>query len=692
MKKSASLLVTIFLTVLAPVWGAVSCSLSDPITLDNNGYLELQQFVNDYEGTFTMKLTYYGQAYIAIGVNENGRARMVPATAIIGRADGGTPTVDKYTISNYNGVDMTTNTGLYNASFVQTTDSSILTFTQALDQFAQVSIASDTQWIYAVGRDGNSFGRHAMEGSFQLPLTSTCTVVTAAPTEPPTAAPVVVTETTATPVATGTTQTQVPVSTGTTQTEVPVSTGTTEPQAPVEGTTSETETENETEGEDDGDEAEAEAPTSASGSNTQAQGTSTGSAAASAACSFADAIALDQNGLLELQQFTNPDLGTYTMKLTYSGGRAFIGIGINQNGVPQMTPAIAVIGRADGGSPSVQRYQLSGGSSVQLLDSSLQTLVNASFVQTDSESTLTFTHYLSESGQTAISDSTQWIYAVGFSDNRWNGHSLQGGFKLSLTPSCQSTGTGTGTGASATQGGIVFASVGGEPDKKMWRTHGILMALAWGLCAPLAIGASVLRTAFARLGISKDKGLWFKIHLYMNVGTSLLTFAGFVVALAATKQQGDEHFEGTHPKMGLAIFTLVLVQGIAGFLRPGLPKPKSSSSSMGDEESDDEPTKIKKDTLDKTERDPSAPMRASIDSNGASESSKSTVRIAWEWGHRFLGLALLAMAWYNCDTGIELAAEFWEDASFDKTAAFWGVVGGLASVIVVARVILQLTE
>jgi len=650
------------LALASPVLSAVSCFLSNPIVLDKDGYVELQQYVNEYEGTFTMKMTYYGQAYVSIGVNENGNARMKPATAIIGRADGGTPSVDKYTISNYNGVDLTTNDGLYNASFVQTTDSSVLTFTQSLDQFAQISIADDTQWIYAVGREGNSFGRHALEGSFQLPLTSTCSVVaTPAPTEAP-----VVTPTTNTPTSAGNT----PTSDNTSETDE----GETESEAEDEDNSFD----------DDSDETEAETPTSTTGSQAPAQGTASDEVTPS--CTFADPIVVDQNGELELQQFSNPELGTYTIKLTYSGGQAWLGVGINQNGVPKMSPSTVVIGRADGDNPTVLKYGMTGGTMVELLDSSLQTLLNASFVQTDSVSTLTYTGYLSESGQTPISDSTQWIYAVGFSDNRWNGHAMQGGFKLSLTPTCQNT------ASSATQSGIVFANIA-EPDRQMWRTHGILMAIAWGLCAPLAIGASILRTSFARLGISNDKGLWFKIHLYMNIGTTLLTLAGFIVAVAAKKQQGVENFETTHAKFGLAIFTMVLAQGIAGFLRPGLPKPKSSSTSIGDEESD--PNHMKKDSLDdnNTERDPSSPMHATIETSSPArpENSKTKVRVAWEWGHRLLGLGLLAMAWYNCHTGIVYASTLW-DESFDNAAAFWGVVGGLTSFIVVARVILQLTE
>jgi hypothetical protein len=89
---------------------------------------------------------------------------------------------------------------------------------------------------------------------------------------------------------------------------------------------------------------------------------------------------LDNNGQLELQeQFINEDEGTYTMKLTYYGGQAYIGIGVNnQQGLARMTPAIAAIGRADESRPRVEKYSLTANSGVQLA-ASQEGLFNTSF-------------------------------------------------------------------------------------------------------------------------------------------------------------------------------------------------------------------------------------------------------------------------------------------------------------------------
>ena len=95
------------------------------------------------------------------------------------------------------------------------------------------------------------------------------------------------------------------------------------------------------------------------------------------------------------------------------------------------------------------------------------------------------------------------------------------------------------------------------------------MALAWGVCAPLAIGAVLLRN----VSFLSNKGYWFKIHFYLNICNVLFTAAGFVLAVAAMHKQGDEHFtENTHTKAGLAIFLVALFQFAVAFLRPDPPK------------------------------------------------------------------------------------------------------------------------
>jgi len=92
------------------------------------------------------------------------------------------------------------------------------------------------------------------------------------------------------------------------------------------------------------------------------------------------------------------------------------------------------------------------------------------------------------------------------------------------------------------------------------------------VCVPLAIGASILRNLVQeRLGES-----WYHVHFYINLLTVTLTSTEFFIAVAATKMEGDKHFQAnTHSKAGLAIFILVIAQALAGYFRPTSAAPGS---------------------------------------------------------------------------------------------------------------------
>ena len=383
-------------------------------------------------------------------------------------------------------------------------------------------------------------------------------------------------------------------------------------------------------------------------------------------CPLSDPIALDSAGDLELEQFVDEASNSFTMRLTYYGGQSWIGVGVNQNGRARMSPSMVVIGRADGGA-SVQKYSLPSGTSVGLADSSLQTLMDASFEQTADTSTLIFTQLLNEDGQAPITDSSQWIFAVGYDGNSWSGHKLEGGFQLALSSTCNGNSTsGAGVGA------IVLSEVE-EANRAMWMTHGVLMALAWGLFAPMAVGASVLRVFIDRLAGEQNKGLWFKVHLGLNVLVLLFTIVGFTFAVVALRDEGETKIEGVHSRIGVAILVLVLLQSFAGFLRPSLPKPATEKKEKSHTEFRDE-----------TQRTDATKPEESV-------AEKSSLRMAWEVLHRLSGLALLGMGWYNCHTGILLSVEILEDYK-DWTGTFWIVVGVLAGLIVIGKAVLTFSS
>jgi hypothetical protein len=204
-----------------------------------------------------------------------------------------------------------------------------------------------------------------------------------------------------------------------------------------------------------------------------------------------------------------------------------------------------------------------------------------------------------------------------------------------------------------------------EATRSLWVAHGILMGLAWGIFVPLGIGAAYLR----KLNFLQTDALWICLHFYCSVTAVIFTTAGFAFAVMATNLDGDlPHFkDDVHHKAGLAIFILVFVQVLAGYFRPDAPK----AADVLDDGLGAEEKKVDK-TPDAVEQLPS------------SKSNKKTpIRQYWEYFHRFLGMTLLALAWYNCTTGIILQAENYEqDDQKQLMDIFWGITGTIAGSIV----------
>ena len=450
--------------------------------------------------------------------------------------------------------------------------------------------------------------------------------------------------------------------------------------------------------------------------------------------------------IVTLQQVVNVEEGTFTMKLNYTGGNAYVGIGVNTDGGEKMTPANAVIGRAYDdaeGTTTVMRYDLMSdekdGSGVVPLDTQYQDMLkDATFEQPDlTTSILTFTQPIDD-GNLVVTPDSKWLFAVGLPDNMWEGkHKIHGAFSLGLTPNCvaipdpepevvvepegeepeeTTTDTGAETDAGDTDqgdngdsvqggdepsgeevsspgtetsnsaasafteqannaaGGIQFFDTS-HPNRRLWAAHGIILAIAWGICAPLGIGASLVKGGLIKYVAPTNKGLWYQIHFYLNVLTVVLTAIGFLLGVVATQMEEDEkHFTGdVHHKAGLVIFILCLFQGVFGYFRPGLPKAPPASTPPATPENKDgsEESATANDTTELSFGEMKKP---------AAEPEKSSLRVGWEYSHRLLGMILLGLSWYNCHTGIEWMVQNWEDQN-DLTGAFWGVTGGISGMV-----------
>lgn len=96
--------------------------------------------------------------------------------------------------------------------------------------------------------------------------------------------------------------------------------------------------------------------------------------------------------------------------------------------------------------------------------------------------------------------------------------------------------------------------------------------------------------------------------------------------------------------MGLAVFILVACQATLGFFRPSLPKQfdEEGGSTVDLNDSGEIPSPIRKSSNPKQ--------------------GKSAFRLGWEVTHRFFGIVIIALGWWNNYSGLQ---EF-EDAEGEQ--------------------------
>ena len=360
-----------------------------------------------------------------------------------------------------------------------------------------------------------------------------------------------------------------------------------------------------------------------------------------------DPIALNDD--LTLNAVIDPFGGTMTVELILEG-EAWLAFGFT-GGNALMPGSEAVIGLPNEG--TVLKYNLNARSqsAIVAMPEESQTFVDATIVQEGGQTILSFTKLLVEKGEHLIRNEglNTFLFAYG-AGNAFGQHAVRGGFELEPSQCLQIL-----DGEDITPGresSIVIAS--NNLNRGLWVAHGVFASLAWAILVPLAVGASLIRGLLESMGLSK--GAWFQIHRALNSTAVIFTIIAFALAVRALSDSGiDKHFSNlTHHTVGLFIFIFSLVQGINGALRPHLPEPTA-----------------------KTEVDAEDGLRHKVQTPG----TKSTARVAWEYGHRVLGVSLLACAWWQVQSGLELfALRFNEE---DRRGAFWGVVITILALVII---------
>lgn len=385
--------------------------------------------------------------------------------------------------------------------------------------------------------------------------------------------------------------------------------------------------------------------------------------------------------VLSVQHIINPEKGTLTVELTYNG-EGWVAFGTSPDG--KMIGGQVVIAMPDEAPSATNpgKYNLNQKSDSGIVLSDQQTLINATFEQLNGQTILRYTKLLVESGENAITAdaSNTFIFAVG-STNTFGYHGgMRGSVSLNLnqvcvTPGEQATGNNNNEGNAPDQddGTSPVVDVGKTPNKSLWIAHGILMAISWAILLPIGIGFSLLRK------LVPGTGVWFKLHAGVNTLAFLLMTAGFAIAVSQT-DDGSHFVDLRHRTIGLVIYILSFLQVVGGIFRPHLPHASAKQA----EESDYNNPVVTKDLEASNPGDPTE-STAAPDATTAPLPPKSTARVVFEWGHRLFGYGLLGLSWYNLYLGIlALVALF--GSAYDKTAALWGVIGGLSGFILVLYV------
>ena len=368
------------------------------------------------------------------------------------------------------------------------------------------------------------------------------------------------------------------------------------------------------------------------------------------------------SGLVTMHAIVNPVDQVLTAELIYEG-QGWLALAFTEGGSTQMIGAEAVIGLPDAevSSTNPGKYGLGSldPSGTILMDSSRQTLTNADIVQNSTHTVLTFTKPLVESGEHELfsTAANTLLWAVGGSNDLLF-HVRRGDVTLKFRQCTVISDTGVVTSGTDTEAGVVSVS---DDNHNMWVAHGACAAVAWAILVPLAVGASLIRSLLEFMGL--PKGMWYSIHRGLNMIAAILTICSFAIAVYLFNEQpGATNFtELTHHTLGLVIFILTLLQAMSGIFRPHLPHANL----------------------------PTVHIDADYESNLEMEESpktqpapKSTQRVMWEYGHRIVGVAILAMAWWEIQDGIALFLQRFPDA-YNFTTVFWAVVISITSIFAI---------
>lgn len=381
--------------------------------------------------------------------------------------------------------------------------------------------------------------------------------------------------------------------------------------------------------------------------------------------------------------------GILVVKMTYEE-LGYLSFGMSPLGT--MVGGEVVIGEPSSNSANVPyKYRMESleKTGIIRLADEKQTLIDAKIFQ-DVENGITTMEYaklLNEEEELAIVEGQEhtFIWAVGRS-NRMGYHAQRNSFTIKeLLP------------GNIEPAPIIFGDAT-VPNQTIWMLHGIFAFLAWGLCAPVAIAAAVLKSYLPKQIV----GLWYKIHYYGNLSCIVSTVIAVALAVYATHDKNGKHFTGGHELFGLLVLLIAGVQVIYGILRPPAHNPTPQLQPDTCEDGKD----VKNDNNGYANNlSATMDLEKSENSDNGTQShlqsqKKPTKRILFEVGHRIIGVTLMALSLYNIHTGLDIYDSWYMSTTTNvdeetggssdiawTITAFWGYMGSFLGIVVLLKII-----
>jgi hypothetical protein len=271
-------------------------------------------------------------------------------------------------------------------------------------------------------------------------------------------------------------------------------------------------------------------------------------------------------------------------------------------------------------------------SNIHLMNSSQQTLINATFTQTNDntnndETVLEFTKRIAEINAIHVTNTTTFIYAVGYDgiEDISTMHQYANSFHMEKFNNCPSQ--------------IQYHFEKKQMWQKtifLWWIHGICGALAFTLCFPIAIITAIFREHLFPVPASSTPSssswiIWHTTSIWIGFGLTVITFTIAVITRFVMKAS---HFKTTHHKVGLALLLLSSIQVWTGYNRP--PKEK---------------------------------------------------RIMWSFIHRLMGVSIVSLGIFEVGDGLSIVARKYTKMP-NSAPVYFAIVGSLIAIAIVLKVCL----